>query len=256
MNDSGRSFFRFIGWISGVALAVLLVVVVVLIIEYHFDEEPPDVAAFARSQPVVAEDQATTSAISEDLKALAPAHAPWLVAGPTAIFDRCTSEKADTFMPSWTPTTCMRMVIAYFFSDTPFPQHLQAWSTTLRAAGWNSYSSDAVSTSYERPAPPDSAAPVPTISLTIRFAQHPETSTLFAANFASPPPAFSTSATSWIQNAPVSPAVVDSAPFAQYSYVAAVTLTACYDDPSNPPTPTPTGNPAAGQCITGSGTCN
>jgi hypothetical protein len=255
VNDSGRRFFRFIGWTSGVALVVVLALYAALSIGLHFEGEPPDVAGIAHSQPVATADQATTTAISEDLKTLAPAHTPWLVAGPTAVFDRCASEQGEAFMAGWTPTTCMRMVIAYFFSDTPFQQHLQTWSATLRAAGWNSYSSNAVATTYERHPPAGSAVPVPTIDLTLRFAQRPETSTLFSAEFASPP-AIPTSTTSWIQNTPVSPAVANSAPFAQYPYVAAATLSAWYYDPSDPPTPTPTGSPAAGQCVTGSGTCN
>jgi hypothetical protein len=255
VDDRGRAFFRFIGWTAGVALVVVLALYAVLMIQIHFDRQPPDVAGIAHSQPVVAADQAATSAISEGLKSLAPAHTPGLVAGPTAIFDGCASQQAASFMPSWTPTVCTRAVTEYFFSNTPFQQHLQAWSAALRTSGWTAFSPNPTATDYQRPPPANSAVPVPTIDLTFRFAQRPRASLLFVAGYGSFPPE-STTAASWIQKVTVSPGVVDSAPFAQYPYVAEVALFARYYDPSNPPTPTPTGNPASGQCITGSGTCN
>jgi hypothetical protein len=233
MSDGGRAIFRFIGWVAGLALVAVIGIYAMLLIHNHFAKQPPDVDSIARSLPVMAADQATASAMSNDLKFVALAHATGVVTGPTATLDSCTSRQGDYVGPSWSPTTCTRSVTVYLFSRTSFHK-----------------------TDYHQPLPAYNAVPGMTIGLEVRFKQRPDTDELVYVVPGSvgygPPP----EVTSWIQRETVSPHVVDSAPFAQYPYVAAVSLTATYYDPGNLPTTGPTSNAAAGQCVSGSGNCS
>ena len=281
LGSAGRLFFRAVGWTAGVALVVVLVLFIAVGLDFHFRNEAPDVGGIARSQAVVAADHVAASAISADLKTLVPTDAPWLATGPTAVADFC--ESTPGYMSGWQPTTCTRNVTAYFYFNGSFQQHMQAWDLALRSAGWDTngsamsrplaeYAQFASTPAPGEPGRPqlatslspagpysrtvaDSATPDEWVDLMLSWAERPQATPSFdGIDDSLPDP---NAAVAWNQETNSSPDAVESAAFARYQFIAIARLSVRYYDPAQvAPTPTPSTNPAAGQCMSGSNTCN
>lgn len=263
-GSAARGLFRFIGWTATVALVAVLALCAVLIVHRRFENGPPDVAGIARSQPAAAADHAVASEISAALRSLAPAGASWLASGPTAVTDYCFSGPADSFGPSWTPTSCLRMVGAYFFSDDP-PQHdVQTWDATLRSSGW-SVAADPSRGSDESSRVLDTSLVSLGYSAHLTFDWTPlSQATDPTDGSAGRWPVAGAGAGAivvWNQETTMPPDVAESAAFSRYRFVARVTVTVWYFDSADSADgaaslPTPTGDGRRGQCVTGSDSCD
>jgi hypothetical protein len=275
-------FLRVVGWTVAVALVIVIAWVAILAFYLSRGHNPPDVAGIARSQPVAGADQVATSATSAAFAALPPDGASWLVPGPTAVSDLCTSRQYGEFVVAWEPATCMRRLTAYFFFNGSFQQHMRAWDAALRATGWSATgyplgrplgyyteyghkpepsepSQTYLATSLPASEPyyralPGPPAPGHSISLVFNWAERPEVTPPYADTdtFLEPD---ATTAVAWIEKEPVSPDAVEAAAFARYQFVAVATLTATYYDAAAP-AQAPATHPAREACRSGSGTCD
>jgi hypothetical protein len=270
---------RVVGWAAAVALVVVIGLYIAINIYVRHAQTPPDVAGIARSQPVAAADRAAASAMSADLKALAPDGASWLAYGPTAVSDLCVSHQNVGFIGSWTGTRCERTITAYFFFNGSFEQHMRAWDTALRATGWIT-TGDPLSlplsyyakfghkpepgdprlkylaTSLPLSAPyyralPGSPAPGQSVDLVFRWAERPAVSPAFPVNDETPGAA---TVIAWIQKATAASSGVESAAFDRYQFVAVATLSLVYYD-LMAPVRTSITNSEHENCRTGSETC-
>jgi len=241
---------------AAAALVVVIGLFIALNIYVRHAQTPPDVVGIARSRHVVDADHAAVSALSADLKALAPDGASWLAPGPAGVSDLCVSHENDAFIPSWTGTRCIRTITAYFFFNGAFGQHMQAWDAALRATGWVTIGGDPLgmplfyyakyghkpesgepslrylATSLPMSDPyyhalPGSSTPGQSVDLVFRWAERPQVSDSFEDYDETPGP---TTVVAWLQRAILSPGAVESAAFTRYQFVAVATLTAVYYD--------------------------